>query len=170
MLSSDREQAVPLAALEGLDDVQWADVLSIGESHVVTTVLRMSQFLQAVGNGGNGCASPSQPAKPIVSCLNAREVVRPSTATKLQSAFRDAVQHGTATHIAHGLDGTGWAMGGKTGTGGRKGAPLEKQDGCFAGLLFDPAGQARFTVVFTCGKQERGQEQPERLPHRSDAS
>lgn len=143
VLTSDQEKADPLAALRGLDDARWADVLSIGETNVETTVLRMSQFLQAVGNYGKAC----EPRRSSTSCLNAREVLQPSTATKLQRAFLDTVRYGTAIHIVHSLDRTGWTVGGKTGTGGKKGAPLDKQDGCFAGLLFDTAGRARFTVV-----------------------
>src|SRR5205085_8958731 len=47
------------------------------------------------------------------------------------------------------LAGTGWSMGGKTGTGpdGNSKAPGPGSDGCFAGLIFDPQGKARFTVV-----------------------
>jgi cell division protein FtsI/penicillin-binding protein 2 len=40
-------------------------------------------------------------------------------------------------------------MGGKTGTGPEPGTKSAGpgSDGCFAGLIFDPEGKARFTVV-----------------------
>ncbi len=63
------------------------------------------------------------------------------------AAMVDTVQRGTATRIASTLSGTGWAIGGKTGTGGRAGGPLNQQDGWFAGLIFDNQGKARYTVA-----------------------
>ena len=69
-----------------------------------------------------------------------------STALRLQSAMRDTVQRGTARSIANTLAGTGWQIGGKTGSGAllRKGHLV---DGWFAGLIFDPQQRARFTVA-----------------------
>jgi cell division protein FtsI/penicillin-binding protein 2 len=62
-------------------------------------------------------------------------------------AMIDTVKRGTATRIASALEGIGWAIGGKTGTGGRAGAPMNEQDGWFAGLVFDRQGKARYTVA-----------------------
>src|SRR4030095_10952007 len=73
-------------------------------------------------------------------------VMESQTARKLQAAMRDVVQRGTAKSIANVLAGTGWQIGGKTGSG--LGAPVGPQsDGWFAGLIFDPRGKARFTVA-----------------------
>jgi cell division protein FtsI/penicillin-binding protein 2 len=68
-----------------------------------------------------------------------------STALRLQAAMLEVVQHGSATTIAHSLQGTGWQIGGKTGTG--PGTVGPEADGWFAGLIFDPQGKARFTVA-----------------------
>jgi cell division protein FtsI/penicillin-binding protein 2 len=61
--------------------------------------------------------------------------------------MRDTVERGTAESIAKALGDTGWRIGGKTGSGTAllpKGAQI---DGWFAGLIFDPRGEARFTVA-----------------------
>jgi cell division protein FtsI/penicillin-binding protein 2 len=61
--------------------------------------------------------------------------------------MRDVVQRGSAHAIAHALDGTGWQIGGKTGTGPGTTPIGPQSDGWFAGLVFDPEGRARFTVA-----------------------
>lgn len=67
-----------------------------------------------------------------------------NTARLLQAALRDAVQRGSAKSIAAVLE-NGWQIGGKTGTG--PGVVGPESDGWFAGLIFDPAGNARYTVA-----------------------
>lgn len=47
-----------VASLADLDNQDWAAALSIGESHMETTLLQVSQFLRAVGNGGLQCSPP----------------------------------------------------------------------------------------------------------------
>jgi cell division protein FtsI/penicillin-binding protein 2 len=59
----------------------------------------------------------------------------------------DAVRRGTAKSIAASLEGTGWQVGGKTGTGPGPAPIGPESDGWFAGLIFDPRGRARFTVA-----------------------
>jgi cell division protein FtsI/penicillin-binding protein 2 len=138
------------ASLADLNDEQWATALSIGESHMTTTLLRTSRFLQAVGNKGIECSPISNgniSAHDESGCIAARRIVDELTAKQLVQAMLDTVKRGTANRIADALNGTGWKIGGKTGTGGRPGAPLNQQDGCFAGLIFDSAGRARFTVA-----------------------
>jgi cell division protein FtsI/penicillin-binding protein 2 len=68
---------------------------------------------------------------------------------KLQQLMRGTVERGTAKSAFPILAGSGWSMGGKTGTGPEPGtnAAGPASDGCFAGLIFDPQGKARFTVV-----------------------
>jgi cell division protein FtsI/penicillin-binding protein 2 len=78
---------------------------------------------------------------------NSRRIMQESTAIRLHAALRDVVQRGSAQAIAHTLDGTGWQVGGKTGTGPGLGPVGPQFDGWFAGLVFDPKGKARFTVA-----------------------
>jgi cell division protein FtsI/penicillin-binding protein 2 len=141
----------------GAGDAEWGDVLSIGESRLSVTGLHVSRFLQAVGHGGlmlppfarearqassdpGAGASGGRPGKAV-------RVMRESTALRLQAAMLDTVRRGTAKGAAEVLEGTGWRVGGKTGTGPGP-APIGPQsDGWFAGLIFDSRGRARFTVA-----------------------
>ena len=138
-------------------DEEWAETLSLGEINMSVTALHVSRFLQAVGNGGRLLTPVAREEGSRLSVTNwsptRREFNHPirmmdqSTALRLQSAMRDTVQRGTAKGIANTLSGTGWQIGGKTGSGPAllpKGALV---DGWFAGLIFDPQGQARFTVA-----------------------
>lgn len=156
-----RERLTPAAGHTSLSaetgDAEWGDVLSIGESGLTVTGLHVSRFLQAVGNGGvmlppsareagqtpsagRPGASGGRPGKAV-------RVMRESTALRLQAAMLDTVRRGTAKSAAPVLEGTGWQMGGKTGTGPGP-APIGPQsDGWFAGLIFDSRGRARFTVA-----------------------
>jgi cell division protein FtsI/penicillin-binding protein 2 len=115
-----------------------------------TTLLHVSRFLQAIGNNGIEC-SPVAIEGPIEhkepECIAPRRIVEKRTAKLLVQAMLDTVKRGSANRIADTLKGTGWSIGGKTGTGGISGAPLDQQDGCFAGLIFDGSGKARFTVA-----------------------
>ena len=61
--------------------------------------------------------------------------------------MRATVERGSAKSIASVLADTGWAIGGKTGTGPGPEGPGPQSDGWFAGLAFDPKGNPRFTVV-----------------------
>ncbi|HYM12309.1 MAG TPA: penicillin-binding transpeptidase domain-containing protein [Bryobacterales bacterium] len=141
------------ARIGALDDENWSSALSIGESYMMTTALQVSSFFQAVGNGGVLCAPNARrmtrgvkPAKSI-DCEAPTRVVEETTAKKLMAAALDTVQRGSARRIAGALHDVGWAIGGKTGTGGRAGAPMDAQDGWFAGLVFDRQGKARYTVA-----------------------
>lgn len=124
-------------------DTEWADALSIGETKMSVTVLYMSRFLQAVGNQGV-MLTPVAREKAVDKKTppphrNPKRVMKETAAQRLQAAMRDTVQRGTATSIATALEKTGWQIGGKTGSA--------KSDGWFAGLVFDPKGNARFTVA-----------------------
>lgn len=134
-------------------DSKWADTLSLGETNFVVTILHISHFLQAVGN--KGMLLPPVARKEVpgadTSVANtaaiSRRIMKEDTAVRLQTAMRDVVERGSAQAIARALDGTGWQIGGKTGTGPGP-APIGPQsDGWFAGLVFDPQGRARFTVA-----------------------
>ncbi|MFL6521676.1 MAG: penicillin-binding transpeptidase domain-containing protein [Chthoniobacterales bacterium] len=130
----------------------WEDTLSIGERRFVATALHLSRFLQAIGNGGvmmapvaRGEDSRDGPG----STIPATRVMSESAALKLQALMRGTVERGTAKSALPILVNSGWSMGGKTGTGPEPGTTDAgpRSDGCFAGLIFDPQGKARFTVV-----------------------
>jgi hypothetical protein len=105
-------------------DAEWGDTWSLGEHKVSVTVRHISSFLLGVAR---------------------RRVLHDDAAAKLEAAMRDAVRRGTAQASDTDLNGTGWVIGGKTGSGGvPSGEPL---DGLFAGLIFSGSGHPRFTVV-----------------------
>ena len=95
---------------EQTDDATWGQTLSIGEINVTVTLEQVARFLRGVG----ATSSPS--------------------ARSMQSALRGCVTRGSASSVADRLTGTGWALGGKTGTGPASASP--NYDGCFAGLIF----------------------------------
>ena len=133
-------------------DKEWEDTLSLGEERFITTAVHLSRFLQAIGNGGvmlPAVARDQESKREPGPATPGARVLSEAAALKLQEVMRGTVERGTAKSARPILAGTGWAMGGKTGTGpepGSKSAGL-KSDGCFAGLIFDPEGKARFTVV-----------------------
>ena len=105
-------------------DAEWGDTWSLGERDVTVTERQISSFLIGVAQ---------------------RHLVRNETAAKLEAAMRQAVRSGTAKGSDAALDGTGWTIGGKTGSGGvPEGEPL---NGLFAGLIFDIKGIPHFTVT-----------------------
>jgi cell division protein FtsI/penicillin-binding protein 2 len=115
--------------------------------------LQVSRFLQGVGNNGLLCAPVARRMTKgaghvrNAGCGAPTRIVKEATARKLMAAMIDTVKRGTATRIASALEGIEWAIGGKTGTGGRAGAPMNEQDGWFAGLVFDRQGKGRYTVA-----------------------
>jgi hypothetical protein len=125
-------------------DAEWAEALSVGETHFSTTLLHLSRFLQAVGDGGV-MLTPSLRETPDGGRAPVRgaRVFSQTTAAKLQSAMLDAVRRGSAMGVKDRLRG-GWRLGGKTGTGPAQAQP---HDGCFVGLAFDPKGAPRYTVA-----------------------
>lgn len=144
---------VAYSELATLDDAQWASALSIGESNMVITALHVSRFFQAVGNRGLLCApvarriTKTSKSGADGDCIGSTRIVQEETAGKLISALTDTVKRGSAKRISAALHHIGWTLGGKTGTGGRAGAPLTAQDGWFAGLIFDQDGKPRYTVA-----------------------
>ena len=141
------------ASLNNLNDQAWGSALSIGESHMTTSALQVSQFFQAVGNRGISCSPVALRLRENSHEVSRRGCIAPSrmmnvtTANRLMSAMLDTVKRGTASGISTTLKDVGWSIGGKTGTGGLKGAPTSEQDGWFAGLIFDGKLKARFTVA-----------------------
>lgn len=128
----------------------WADTLSLGEERFVVTALHLSRFLQAVGNGGVMLLPMARANRPGSTIPAAKgRVMSETAALQLQAVMRGTVERGTAKSAKPILAGTGWTMGGKTGTGPDPGSKAAGpgSDGCFTGLIFDPQGKARFTVV-----------------------
>jgi cell division protein FtsI/penicillin-binding protein 2 len=150
-----RERLVPATSYHSLGKEtttkDWEDTLSIGEVRFIATALHLSRFLQAVGNGGVMAAPVARDEEPSGpgSTIPATRVMSEAAAIKLQALMRGTVERGTAKSAFPILDGSGWSMGGKTGTGPEPGTTDAgpRSDGCFAGLIFDPEGKARFTVV-----------------------
>jgi cell division protein FtsI/penicillin-binding protein 2 len=106
--------------------------------------------MQAVGNGGVLLPLSAREFKKGAAALAASKderLVKETTARKLQTAMQATVSRGTAMSIAGALTPTGWAMGGKTGTGPGPLPMGPQSDGWFAGLVFDDKGAARFTVA-----------------------
>lgn len=147
-----RQRLTPPPALIELggetNDRDWADVLSIGEMKFQVTALHISKLMQAIGNGGVS-VPPSALKRSTRRDVKATRIMQETTAMRLQSPMRDAVQRGTARTVATALADTGWRLGGKTGSGGgpvpNPNDPLSH--GWFAGLIFDPHGKARYTVA-----------------------
>lgn len=121
---------------------EWAQ-LAIGQGPVDVTVVQISRFLQAIGNGGV-MLPPTLEWALAEDPPSGERVMSEETARRLQEAVREIVRRGTGRAAAPPLQGTGWSIGGKTGTAQLSGAP---DDGWFAALLFDPEGRPRYTVV-----------------------
>jgi cell division protein FtsI/penicillin-binding protein 2 len=123
---------------------EWA-LLSIGQGPVDVTVVGITRFIQAIGNGG-------VMLRPTIEAEVVRErgrgegerIMKESTARKLQAAMREVARSGTAASASRVLEGLDWTMGGKTGTPEFPGRP---DDGWFAGLAFDPDGQPRYAIA-----------------------
>lgn len=120
-----------LALRSDASDADWGAVLSLGERGVPVTAREVSAFLLAIARDGG-------------------TVMSADTARHLRNALNDVVGQGTATSIKNDLSGTGWRIGGKTGTG--PGDCGDHCDGWFAGLASD-SRQARYVILaFVRGK------------------
>ncbi|HEX2091241.1 MAG TPA: penicillin-binding transpeptidase domain-containing protein [Longimicrobiaceae bacterium] len=121
---------------------EWAQ-LSIGQGPVDVTPIAVSRFVQAIGNGGV-MLPPTLEWERAQDVPEGRRVMSAETSRKLQVAMLRVVDEGTAASAAPLLEGTGWEMGGKTGTAQLPGKP---DDGWFAGLIYGPDRRPRYTVV-----------------------
>lgn len=110
-------------------DSDWADALSLGETQFRITTRGLSHFLRMTA---------------LALQSTRGSTLSHQSALQLREAMLETVQLGTAKGSGDILVGLG-AMGGKTGSTAINGAnPL---DGLFAGLVFDPQGRPRFTIV-----------------------
>jgi beta-lactamase regulating signal transducer with metallopeptidase domain len=114
----------------------------LGMSGSTTTPLQISQFLQAVGNGGQQL--PALPVEGRNARVEPHQVVGQDAATRLQQAMLQVVGEGTAARALPQLEWSQWTLGGKTGT-----VPNGADDpnGWFAGLAYGPDGRAEYTIV-----------------------
>jgi hypothetical protein len=113
----------------GTGDAEWANAMSLGETGFRATPRGLSNFIRIVAG-----AAPGE---------SGGRAIRPESARPIQSAMIDTVRFGTARGIRDRL-GVKGQIGGKTGSGPAGAHPL---DGIFAGIVFDRASAARYTVV-----------------------
>jgi hypothetical protein len=131
-----------LRMTEDTGPAEWAQ-LSIGQGPLDVTVLGVSRFVQSIANGGV-LLPPTIERELASDPPRGERVMSAETAGKLQQAMRLVVEQGTGRAAQGILQGTRWRMGGKTGTAQVPGQP---DNGWFAGILFSPEGEPRYTVV-----------------------
>lgn len=122
---------------------EWGQI-AIGQGPVDVTPMAVSRFMQAIGNNGV-MLPPTLEWEQLEKRGEGQQIMKPETSRKLQVAMLTVVDTGTAQSAKPRLVGTGWDMGGKTGTADVAGAP--RPDAWFAGLMYGPDGRARYTVV-----------------------
>jgi membrane peptidoglycan carboxypeptidase len=125
------------------DPFEWAQ-MSIGQGPVDVTPIGVSRFVSAIGNGGVMLPVTLEAAR-LRDVPEGRQVMKPGTAVRLQRAMLEVVQKGTGVRALPILQGTGWNLGGKTGTADVRRGHIP--DGWFAGLMFTPDGRPRYSVV-----------------------
>jgi cell division protein FtsI/penicillin-binding protein 2 len=147
-----RPRLVPVKTCVALtpqtSEEEWDSAFSIGEADFSVTLLQLSRFMQAVGNGGVmlgpvARAIGDKARDKNGAAIAGSRIMLATTAAKLQAAMRDTVERGTAKGI-RGRLGSAWSMGGKTGSGPGDARPL---DGCFAGLVFDENKIAKYSFA-----------------------
>jgi hypothetical protein len=121
---------------------EWAQ-LAIGQGPIDVTVIGVSRFLQAIGNGGV-MLRPTLEWEHSERPDEVSRIMTAETAQRLQAAMLDVVDRGTARAVQPRLRGLGWDLGGKTGTAQIQG---RADDGWFAGLIHDAEGVPRYSVV-----------------------
>jgi cell division protein FtsI/penicillin-binding protein 2 len=138
---------------------EWGQI-AIGQGPVDATPLGISRFVQAIGNNGV-MLDPTLEWDRIEARGEGRRVMKESTSRRLQEAMMTVVDTGTAQVAKARLAGTGWDLGGKTGTADVAGAP--RPDGWFAGLMYGPDRRARYTVVVYLQRGGQGGRDPARI-------
>jgi hypothetical protein len=127
---------------ENTGPAEWGQ-LAIGQGPIDLTVISVSRFIQAIGNGGV-MLPPTLETDYAADPPRGERVMSEQTAQRLQNAMRLTVEQGTARAALPIMQGTGWRMGGKTGTAQVAGRP---DNGWFAALVFSPEGVPRYSVV-----------------------
>lgn len=127
---------------ENTGDAEWGQ-LAIGQGPLDVTVVGVSRFVQSIGNGGV-MLPPTIEYDLATDPPNGDRVMREETSERLMEAMRAVVQQGTARAARGIIAPTGWSMGGKTGTAQIAG---QRDNGWFAGILFDPDGVPRYSLT-----------------------
>lgn len=127
---------------ESTGDAEWAQ-LSIGQGPLDVTVLGISRFIHAIANGGV-MVRPRFEYELARSERGGERIMTVETAHRLQRAMRRVAEEGTGRAAETIMQGTGWRIGGKTGTAQIAGQP---DNGWFAAILFSPDGVPRYTIV-----------------------
>jgi len=138
---------------------EWGQI-AIGQGPVDVTPLAISRFVQAIGNNGV-MLPPTLEWERIEARGEGRRIMRETTSQKLQQAMLTVVDSGTAQVAKARLVGTGWDLGGKTGTADVAGAPAP--DGWFAGLMYGPDRRARYSIVVYLRRGGQGGRNPARI-------
>jgi peptidoglycan glycosyltransferase len=125
------------------DPFEWAQQ-AFGQGPVDVTPIAISRFVSAIGNDGVMLPVTLETDR-LGDVPEGRRIMQPGTAAKLQNAMLQVVQKGTAVRALPILQGTGWTMGGKTGTADV--AKGRQPDGWFAGLMFGPDGKPHYSIV-----------------------
>jgi cell division protein FtsI/penicillin-binding protein 2 len=125
------------------DAFEWAQT-AIGQGPVDVTPIAISRFVSAIGNGGVMHPVTLEYDR-LAELPEGRVIMKPTTAARLQGAMLEVVQKGTGVRALPILQGTGWNMGGKTGTADVRRGHIP--DGWFAGLMFGPDGTAKYSIV-----------------------
>ncbi|HEX2663594.1 MAG TPA: penicillin-binding transpeptidase domain-containing protein [Candidatus Acidoferrum sp.] len=120
-----------LALRSDASDAGWEAVLTLGERNVPVTAREVSAFLRDIARDG-------------------ATVMSADTARRLRNALDDVVGRGTATSIKDELAGTGWRIGGKTGTG--PGDCGDRCDGWFASLASNRQQACYVILAYVRGK------------------
>lgn len=121
---------------------EWAQ-LSIGQGPLDVTVIAISRFLQAIANDGV-MLPPTFERDQLSRRARGERIMSPEVAQRLQEAMLEIVQQGTGRAAGAALRERGWRVGGKTGTAQIAG---RADNGWFAGILFSPQGEPRYTIV-----------------------
>ena len=128
---------------ERFDRFEWAQI-AIGQGPVDVTPIAVSRFMQAIGLGGRMLPVTLEHDR-LDDLPEPRQIMKPGTANRLMLAMRNVVDEGTGVRAIPILEGSGWDMGGKTGTADIRAG--QRPDGWFSGLMFGPDNRARYTVV-----------------------
>jgi hypothetical protein len=135
--------SIRVRILPRLNEHEWGQI-AIGQGPVDVTPIGVSRFIQSIGNGGVMLPVTLEQSR-LADVPEGQRVMSDGTSQRLQRAMAEVVQRGTARSAYPRLQGTGWMMGGKTGSADvRRG---QRADGWFAGLMYDGDGAARYTVV-----------------------
>jgi hypothetical protein len=123
-------------------EAEWAQ-LAIGQGPLDVTVVGVSRFIQAIANDGI-MLPPTFEMGLALDPPRGERVMSSETAQNLQRAMRLVVDQGTGRGGLGIMQGTGWRIGGKTGTAQIAGRP---DNGWFASIVYDGDGVPRYTVV-----------------------